>query len=74
MQVHYFKRMGDATKGEGVGYEGNRRWPVEGLSEKITPVFGVCSLPSPAPRASPRTCWCRRCSLCAVEAETEVLD
>jgi hypothetical protein len=67
VQVHYFKRrMGDATKGEkGSAMKGT----VEGSNEKITPVFGVCSLPSPAPRASPRTCWFRHGSLCAVEAE-----
>ena len=69
MQVHYFKRrMGDGVKGSAM------KGTVEGSSEKIIPVFGVCSLPSPAPRASPHTCWFRHGSLCAVEAETEVLD
>lgn len=57
------KRRRQAKEGRRDGSTFQRR-------ARISLVFAVCSLPSPTPRASPRICWCLRCSLCAEGRET----
>lgn len=48
------------------GRGGQRRREIGG---RFSPASGERSLPSPTPQASPRICWCLRCSLCAEDGQ-----